>query len=186
MLFAIIIKSEMFIFRYSQEMSEKNRYDRPPSYTSSNSRDDRRREGGSGHSRNKSLHATETYQEEEYERGHWGSKAEFLLSCIGYSVGIGRLSPLPPPLLSLSCELPQSLQTSSPLSSPCVIIRQCLAFPLPGLPERGWGLSRSILHTSAPGLYFDSFCHHRHHHPHTILSLTNSQIFLSLTGMDTY
>ena len=28
----------MFIFRYSQEMSEKNRYDRPPSYTSSNSR----------------------------------------------------------------------------------------------------------------------------------------------------
>ena len=30
-------------------------------------------------------------QEEEYERGHWGSKAEFLLSCIGYSVGIGWL-----------------------------------------------------------------------------------------------
>jgi len=78
-------------YGYSQEMSEKNRYDRPPSYTSSNSRDDRRREGGSGHSRNKSLHATETYQEEEYERGHWGSKAEFLLSCIGYSVGIGNV-----------------------------------------------------------------------------------------------
>ena len=68
----------------------------------------------------------------------------------------------------------------------CVIIRQCLAFPLPGLPERGWGLSRSILHTSAPGLSFNSFCHHRHHHPHTILSLTNLQIFLSLTGVDTY
>ena len=46
-------------------------------------------------------------QEEEYERGHWGSKAEFLLSCIGYSVGIGWLSPS---LLSLSRELPQSSQ----------------------------------------------------------------------------
>ena len=74
------------------------------------SADERRREGGSGHTRNKSLHATETLevivhnggdgdgvifikhpQEEEYERGHWGSKAEFLLSCIGYSVGIGWL-----------------------------------------------------------------------------------------------
>ena len=66
--------------------------------------DERRREGGSGHTRNKSLHATETLQviihdgdgdgdgdqEEEYDRGHWGSKAEFLLSCIGYSVGIGE------------------------------------------------------------------------------------------------
>ena len=28
---------------------------------------------------------------EEYERGHWGSKAEFILSCIGYSVGIGNV-----------------------------------------------------------------------------------------------
>ena len=24
--------------------------------------------------------------DEEYERGHWGSKAEFILSCIGFSV----------------------------------------------------------------------------------------------------
>ena len=25
-------------------------------------------------------------EEDEYDRGHWGSKAEFILSCIGYSV----------------------------------------------------------------------------------------------------
>jgi len=24
--------------------------------------------------------------DEEYERGHWGSKAEFILSCVGFSV----------------------------------------------------------------------------------------------------
>ena len=52
-------------------------------------------------------------QEEEYERGHWGSKAEFLLSCIGYSVGIGWLSPLSPSPLSSSW----SSHSSSPLSS---------------------------------------------------------------------
>jgi len=34
---------------------------------------------------------TEAVGEEEYDRGHWGSKAEFLLSCIGYSVGIGNV-----------------------------------------------------------------------------------------------
>ncbi|KAK8720806.1 hypothetical protein OTU49_013096 [Cherax quadricarinatus] len=28
---------------------------------------------------------------EESERGHWGSKAEFLLSCIGLSVGVGNV-----------------------------------------------------------------------------------------------
>ena len=27
-------------------------------------------------------------ESDEYERGHWGSKAEFILSCIGYSVRI--------------------------------------------------------------------------------------------------
>ena len=32
-----------------------------------------------------------TDSEEEEERGHWGSKAEFILSCIGYSVGIGNV-----------------------------------------------------------------------------------------------
>ena len=28
---------------------------------------------------------------DEYERGQWGSKAEFILSCVGYSVGIGNV-----------------------------------------------------------------------------------------------
>jgi len=28
---------------------------------------------------------------DEPERGHWGSKAEFILSCVGYSVGIGNV-----------------------------------------------------------------------------------------------
>ena len=27
-------------------------------------------------------------EDEEEERGHWGSKAEFILSCIGFSVSI--------------------------------------------------------------------------------------------------
>ncbi|XP_059095413.1 sodium-dependent proline transporter-like [Tigriopus californicus] len=31
------------------------------------------------------------YEDEEEDRGHWGSKAEFLLSCIGFSVGIGNV-----------------------------------------------------------------------------------------------
>jgi solute carrier family 6 amino acid transporter-like protein 5/7/9/14 len=30
-------------------------------------------------------------EDEEEERGHWGSKAEFILSCIGFSVGIGNV-----------------------------------------------------------------------------------------------
>jgi len=29
--------------------------------------------------------------EDEYDRGHWGSKAEFILSCVGFSVGIGNV-----------------------------------------------------------------------------------------------
>ena len=28
---------------------------------------------------------------EDQERGEWGSKAEFILSCVGYSVGIGNV-----------------------------------------------------------------------------------------------
>merc|ERR1719242_870464 len=32
-----------------------------------------------------------TVEDEEEERGHWGSKAEFILSCIGFSVGIGNV-----------------------------------------------------------------------------------------------
>jgi len=73
-------------------MSEKGRYDRPPSYTSHASREDsstRRREAG--HSRSKSVHQTAHEPDDEYDRGHWGSKAEFLLSCVGYSVGIGNV-----------------------------------------------------------------------------------------------
>ena len=27
----------------------------------------------------------------EEERGHWGSRAEFVLSCVGYSVGLGNV-----------------------------------------------------------------------------------------------
>ncbi len=30
--------------------------------------------------------------DDEYERGHWGSKAEFILSCVGFSVS-GGVSP---------------------------------------------------------------------------------------------
>ena len=33
----------------------------------------------------------ESGSSEDVGRGHWGSKAEFLLSCIGLSVGIGNV-----------------------------------------------------------------------------------------------
>ena len=33
----------------------------------------------------------ESGSSEVNDRGHWGSKAEFLLSCIGLSVGIGNV-----------------------------------------------------------------------------------------------
>ena len=28
---------------------------------------------------------------EDQARGHWGSRAEFVLSCVGYSVGLGNV-----------------------------------------------------------------------------------------------
>ena len=37
------------------------------------------------------LQAPTSTDSEDYDRGHWGSKAEFILSCIGYSVGIGKV-----------------------------------------------------------------------------------------------
>jgi len=83
----------------TMEMSEKGRYDRPPAYNThdrsgkggeSNGTSSRRRE--TGHVRSKSVHqAPLDTEEEEYDRGYWGSKAEFILSCIGYSVGIGNV-----------------------------------------------------------------------------------------------
>ena len=30
-------------------------------------------------------------ENKEEERGHWGSKTEFILSCVGYSVGVGNV-----------------------------------------------------------------------------------------------
>ncbi|XP_040580671.1 sodium- and chloride-dependent glycine transporter 1 [Lepeophtheirus salmonis] len=53
--------------------------------------------GKNGHKRDSSVHHPPApvdpieEEEEEYDRGHWGSKAEFLLSCIGYSVGLGNV-----------------------------------------------------------------------------------------------
>jgi len=68
----------------------KDRYDRPPSYQGrdSSTGPPRKKE----HSRTKSVsQAPLSTDSDEYERGHWGSKAEFILSCIGYSVGIGNV-----------------------------------------------------------------------------------------------
>lgn len=42
-------------------------------------------------SRNGKSVAMQEEDEDEFERGHWGSKAEFILSCIGFSVGIGNV-----------------------------------------------------------------------------------------------
>merc|ERR1711963_479694 len=38
-----------------------------------------------------SNYPVEDQQDEFEDRGHWGSKAEFILSCIGFSVGIGNV-----------------------------------------------------------------------------------------------
>ena len=47
-----------------------------------------------GHSRHKSVSPgseSVTTDSSDQDRGEWGSKAEFILSCIGYSVGIGNV-----------------------------------------------------------------------------------------------
>jgi len=75
-------------------MGMKERYDRPPAYSSRElgSRTTSKKENQQRHSRSKSVvQAPLSTDSAEYERGHWGSKAEFILSCIGYSVGIGNV-----------------------------------------------------------------------------------------------
>ena len=37
------------------------------------------------------LNTLQCQKEEEEERGHWGSRVEFLLSCVGFSVGLGNV-----------------------------------------------------------------------------------------------
>ncbi len=39
-------------------------------------------------------------EDEEYDRGHWGSKAEFILSCVGFSVSLNK------PILSVIVQRP--------------------------------------------------------------------------------
>jgi len=46
---------------------------------------------GSSYFPNTNKSSAMTVEDEEEERGHWGSKAEFILSCIGFSVGIGNV-----------------------------------------------------------------------------------------------
>jgi len=82
---------------HGMEMNEKNRYDKPPAYnTGGYSTDGTSSRKENGHSRNNSVHhvtkdVSNDDDDEQYDRGHWGSKAEFILSCIGYSVGIGNV-----------------------------------------------------------------------------------------------
>ncbi len=45
-----------------------------------------RGEGGAGSALN-----TESYEEVDGDREHWGSKWEFIFSCVGLSVGIGNV-----------------------------------------------------------------------------------------------
>jgi len=78
-------------YGYGQEMNQQETYDRPPSYVAT---EGARRENG--HSRNSSVHHSINQdlageKEEIYDRGTWGSKAEFILSCVGFSVGIGNV-----------------------------------------------------------------------------------------------
>jgi len=76
-------------YGYKSEKVRKNHDDNDnlPTYAEVNGR---RRENG--HSRSKSISQSPSRDDnEDQERGEWGSKAEFILSCVGYSVGIGNV-----------------------------------------------------------------------------------------------
>ncbi|XP_023344928.1 sodium-dependent proline transporter-like [Eurytemora carolleeae] len=60
-------------------------HDEPPSYTTAANVRVR------GHRRTSTIHEIPDSPSKEYERKEWGSKAEFLLSCLSYSVGIGSI-----------------------------------------------------------------------------------------------
>lgn len=45
----------------------------------------------SSHTSHGGQHQIEDEEDEFEDRGHWGSKAEFILSCVGFSVGIGNV-----------------------------------------------------------------------------------------------
>ncbi len=53
------------------------------------------RNGGGGGGRSSAAVAAAAAameDDDEYERGHWGSKAEFILSCVGFSVSFPALN----------------------------------------------------------------------------------------------
>merc|ERR1712038_1514573 len=49
----------------------------------------------SSHTSHGGQHPIEDEEDEFEDRGHWGSKAEFILSCVGFSVGIGNVRRFP-------------------------------------------------------------------------------------------